>query len=130
MARAVAEDLAKLLGDPTDEPSFPHSCAWVAIHEARDDLGGAIRIEDAALARHRRDMKLRDYDKYPHALGEDVEHLQDSLYFQAERHIKLGQRNEAMVRLTEIYILADKYGVKPDEDVDALLEEVKATTGN
>jgi hypothetical protein len=123
-AKQVAEELATALGEPTPDSLRWHVHDWTLVWDARGNYREALRIQDLDIARVRAEIGSGDYDPYPELLVEEVKYLQDGFYLQAERHHKLGDRREAIHCLREIYALAERYHVAPDEDAHALLSRL------
>lgn len=119
-AMDVAQQLEQVLGEPTSDNLDENLYSWILIAEAHGDIAKAIQLQDAEIVRLRSEFALGGYDAYPVALRKDVEYLQDCLDLQAERYLKVGDREKAKACVLEIYSLADKYGIGPTEDARTL----------
>jgi hypothetical protein len=124
-ARQLAEQLATALGEYTPEcPDKTHVHPWILVWEARGNLQEAIRLAGRDIAGKRAELQAGDFDPYPRLLLKTVEYLRDSLTFQAERYVKIGNKEKARDCLREVYALCERYGIRPDEDVQSLFQQV------
>ena len=125
-ARELAEQLAAALGPYTPEHlkgSQVHP--WILVWEARGNLQEALRLADRDIARKRVQIDAGDFAPYPHLLLEAAEYLRDSLEFQAERYLKVGDEAKARECLREMSDLGERYGLEPNEDVRVLSRHLK-----
>lgn len=123
-ARSRASALERVLGSPTGESEKWYVHSWTIIYELRGDIQEAVRVADLDISRKRQDIADGGYELYPKLLAEDVEYLQTSLFFQAERLYKSHNNIGARECLCEIYDLAHRYGIEPDEDVHELQRSI------
>jgi hypothetical protein len=124
-ARQLAEQLATALGDYTPEcPDKTHVHPWILVWEARGNLQEAIRLAGRDIAGKRAELEAGDFDRHPRLLLDAVEYLRDSLTFQAERYVKVGNKEKARDCLREVYALCERYGIRPDEDVQSLSQQL------
>jgi hypothetical protein len=119
-AREVAEELARILGDPTPECIARHIHSWILICEARGNIAEAIRLQDREIARMRTQLEAGGYEPYPELRLEHIEYVLDGLHLQAARYERIGNREKAIEALAEIYRLAGIFGVVPDQDVQEM----------
>ena len=126
-SKQVAERLASVLGEATEECIRRYIHSWILIWEARGNLEEAVRLQNLDINRKRSEIEAGDYDRYPSLLPEEIEYLQDSLYLQAIRFEKLGNKHSAIDCLCEVYDLANRYGIGPDEDTQALYAKLIAS---
>ena len=124
-ARQLAEQLATALGEYDREgPDKAHVHPWILVWEARGNLPEAIRLAEHDLAGKRAELEAGDFDPYPRLLLETVEYLCGGLTFQAERYVKIGNKEKARACLGEVSALCERYGIQPDEDAQALFRQV------
>jgi hypothetical protein len=125
-ARQLAELLGAALGPYTPEHlEKSHVHPWILVWEARGNLQEAIRLAERDIARKRAEIEAGDFAPYPQLLLNAAEYLRDSLTFQAERYLKVGNKAKARDCLREVSVLCERYGVEPDEDVQALFQQLK-----
>lgn len=125
-ARQLAELLAAALGPYTPEHlETYHVAAWVLVWEARGNLQEALGLAERDIARKRAEIDAGDFAPYPKLLREAAEYLRDSLEFQAERYLKVGDEARAWDCLREMSALGERYGLEPPEDWQALSQHLK-----
>jgi hypothetical protein len=124
--RLLAELLAAVLG-----PYVPEALAktyvhpWILVWEACGNLPEAIRVAGHDIADTRAEIEAGDLAPYPRLLLSPTEYLRDSLTFQAERYLKVGNKAKARDCLHEVAALSERYGLRPDEDVQVLFQQMK-----
>lgn len=125
-ARQLAELLAAALGPYAPEHLDKHHvAAWVLVWEARGNLQEALGLAERDIARKRAEIDAGDFAPYPKLLHEAAEYLRDSLEFQAERYLKVGDDARARECLREMAVLGERYGLEPPEDWRVLSEHFK-----
>ena len=123
-AREIAEKLASALGVPTKESVKRHPHSWILIWETRGNREEAGRIQNQDIARKRAEIEAGDYNDCSDLLREQIEYLQNSLYFQAIRYKLLKRIDAALECLREVYELGERYGIDPDEDTRDEFDEL------
>ena len=125
-ARQLAELLAAALGPYTPEHLEKYRvAAWALVWEARGNLQESLRLGERDIARVRAEIEGGDFAPYPKLLLEAAEYLRDSLEFQAERYLKVGDEAKARDCLHEMSVLGERYGLEPPEDWRVLSEHLK-----
>jgi hypothetical protein len=128
-AKAYAERLASLLGDPTPERVMEYSEHWISIWEARGNTQEAIRIANATLDGDKAELEdAASEHRHKNWFAEDARCLQVGLFLQADRHLRLGDRARARQRMLEAKELADKYGVEMDAQERTLLTDLLSSS--
>jgi hypothetical protein len=125
-ARQLAELLAAALGpyDP-EHLKGSHVHPWILVWEARGNLQEALRLAERDIARKRAQIDAGEFAAYPKLLLEAAEYLRDSLEFQAERYLKVGDEAKARECLHEMSVLGERYGLEPPEDWQVLSRHSK-----
>jgi hypothetical protein len=124
-ARQLAELLAAALGPYAPENlDKTHVHPWILVWEARGNLPEAIRLAERDIADKRAEIEAGDLAPYPQLLRSAAEYLRDSLTFQAERYLKAGNKAKARDCLREVSALCERYGWRPDEDVQVLFQQL------
>src|ERR1700733_3079575 len=109
----IAELLAAALGPYNPEHLKKTDVhPWILVWEARGNLQEAIRLAERDIAGKRAEVEAGDFDPYPRLLLDQVEYLRDSLTFQGERYLKLGDKPKARDCLGELSVLCERYGVE------------------
>jgi hypothetical protein len=124
-ARYYAERLAKLIDDHNLEYSSRNSEEWALVWDARGNVREAIRYADMTINKYKADLvhcDESDHDKV--WFREDMRSLQDALFLQADRHLRLRDRENAKQRMIEAAELSKQYGVPLDDDELALLKDL------
>jgi hypothetical protein len=125
-ARHCAERLARLLGEPAstkDEIRYaPH---WIAIWQARGNSYEAIRIGEMDLETRRAALGEDDTADFASKwVREEIRYLQIALYLQADRYIRVADREHAKERMLEASQLAERYGIELDAQERELLRDL------
>jgi hypothetical protein len=124
-ARQLAELLAAALGPYTPEKlDKTHLHPWILVWEARGNLQEAIRLAERDIADKRAEIEAGDLAPYPQLLLNAAEYLRDSLSFQGERYLKVGNQAKARDCLREVSALCERYGLAADEDVQVLFQQL------
>lgn len=123
-ARSLATKLETMLGDPTPECLQRYAQSWIMIHESRDNLEEAIRLEEKQIHAELAELQSGELDPYPNLVADTAESVHDGLYLQAMRYRKLGNLALAINCLKQAYSLEERYKVSSDNDVRALLAEL------
>jgi hypothetical protein len=122
-ARDYAERLAELLKDQKDPERYIEE--WVAIWEARGNIEEAMRYADITITQEKlRWTSYEDADRHTDWFRDDVKSLQDALFLQANRAVRLGKREKAKKYMIEAAELAKRFGLPLDEDGEALLHQL------
>lgn len=123
-AEDVADQLERVLGEPTEESLRWKVHSWVLIAEARGNIEEAIRLSVPDIARKRKEIESGDFDPYPELLAEQIEYLQDSLYLQALRYNRIGKTEHALECLRESIDVSQRFGFEPDNDSKSLYTQL------
>jgi len=125
-ATYYADRLAKLLGSPTKECLYRYCHYWILIYDTRGDTSEAIRLANLELEEERQELFA---DKTQNAscgtFLDDVRGLQEGLFLQADRYLRIGDRARAKETMREATDLAERYGVELDAQERALLADLQ-----
>jgi hypothetical protein len=122
-ARKYGERLAELLNDQKNPEKYSEE--WVAVWEARGNIEEAIRSADVTITQEKlRWTRYEDADRSTDWFRDDVKSLQDALFLQADRCVRVGKLEKAKTNMIEATQLARQFGLPLDEDSQALLQKL------
>jgi hypothetical protein len=125
-AMYYAERLATLLDDSSSDSVMRYCEEWIVIWEVRGNTHKALNLASLKIEQLRKELEAAQVEHRRRSwFVDDIRTLQDALFLQAERHLRLGDRASAIELLTEASALAERFGIELDAQAPTLLADLQ-----